>query len=442
MPSNTATPPDLIDQIIGATLRAAWRWRTELTLVVITAGVAGALFVSAGPIRAAISLVLLVVMVAAVGPLHRGLAAILYTAQWRRRVLIAVATVGGAAFTGRMPNVIAVKRVGAGARVSLRLEGGTHSGHLDDASAGLATALSVGEVRVDRDRANAALVTLTVVQRDPLSGPAEPWPWRERAATDAWGEVPIGIDEDGETVTMMLAGRHVLVGGEPGAGKSGALAELMTAAALDPTVRLWLLDPKLVELGAWSGCAHRFVGPDIGSAIEVLGELRVEMDQRFEWLWAQGKRKVEQGDGLGLHVVALDELALYSAYPDRKLADAFNIALRDIVARGRAAGIVVLAATQKPSTEILPSSLRDLFGVRWAMRCTTKAASDTILGGGWATERVAASSIDAAGRGVGFLLYDTGGPRRLRTYWLDDQTIDTLARRAQATRAIHSGSGV
>jgi S-DNA-T family DNA segregation ATPase FtsK/SpoIIIE len=45
---------------------------------------------------------------------------------------------------------------------------------------------------------------------------------------------------------------------------------------------------------------------------------------------------------------------------------------------------VASAATQRPSADIIPTSLRDLFGYRWAFRCSTEASSDTILGHGWA----------------------------------------------------------
>ena len=50
---------------------------------------------------------------------------------------------------------------------------------------------------------------------------------------------------------------------------------------LDPSVRLWLLDGKLVELSAWAPCARRLAGPDVGDAIELLREIREEMEQRY-----------------------------------------------------------------------------------------------------------------------------------------------------------------
>ncbi|MDP8927277.1 MAG: FtsK/SpoIIIE domain-containing protein, partial [Actinomycetota bacterium] len=208
------------------------------------------------------------------------------------------------------------------------------------------------------------------------------------------------------------------------------------AAALDPEVRLVLLDGKLVELAAWAACADRSVGVDVAEAIEVLNQLRAEMDKRYRQLLAAGKRKVTRDDGLPLWLVVVDELAHYTTCdlkPDkgaRKLGDQFSDALRDLVSRGRAAGIIVVAATQKPSHDIVPTALRDLFGFRWALRCSTPHASDTILGAGWASNGYTASDIDPSARGVGLLLQEGGIPTRIRSYHLDDHTIKKIAQRA------------
>jgi len=105
------------------------------------------------------------------------------------------------------------------------------------------------------------------------------------------------------------------------------------------------------------------------------------------------------------------------------------------VARGRAAGVIVCAATQKPAADVVPSALRDLFGFRLALRCNTRDASDTILGSGWASLGHDASSIAPAQRGVGLLLAEDGLPIRLRGFHLGDQEIATIAARASALRA-------
>jgi DNA segregation ATPase FtsK/SpoIIIE, S-DNA-T family len=106
-------------------------------------------------------------------------------------------------------------------------------------------------------------------------------------------------------------------------------------------VRLWLLDGKLVELSAWAPCAQRLAGPDVEEAIELLRELRSETEQRYHDLLASGARKIERRTGPPLHVLACDELAFYLLAEDRKQRTAVAELLRDLVARGRAAGVIV-----------------------------------------------------------------------------------------------------
>jgi DNA segregation ATPase FtsK/SpoIIIE-like protein len=275
-----------------------------------------------------------------------------------------------------------------------------------------------------------------VVRRDPLHGaPPLAWPWLDAGRCSLWQPIPVGVDEDGHWVTVSLPERHVLLGGESGAGKSGGLALLLAAAALDPSVRLVLLDGKLVELACWASLADHSVGPDLTEAIKVLAEVQAELDRRLLALLANRRRKIGPSLGLPLLLVVIDELALFVAGPDRRLSAEFAARLRDLVARGRAAGIIVCAATQKPAHEIIPTALRDLFGFRWALRCLTPQASDTILGAGWASLGYAASTIDAADRGVGLLLAEGGLPVRLRACWLDDDQLAVLAARAEALRA-------
>jgi S-DNA-T family DNA segregation ATPase FtsK/SpoIIIE len=249
-----------------------------------------------------------------------------------------------------------------------------------------------------------------------------------------WDPVPLGVDEHGEPVEVGLVERNVLVGGEPGAGKSVALSLLVAAAALDPRARVWLLDGKLVELAAWAPVADRLVGPDGEEAIELLRSVQREMDARYRELLARGLRKVRRDDELPLHLVVVDELAFYLTLPDRKQRQELTDLLRDLVARGRAAGVIVVAATQKPGVDVVPSSLRDLFGFRLALRCNTPQASDTILGQGWATAGADASTVPGAQRGVGFLLAEGEQPTRVKTFHLDDDELAAIAERAGARR--------
>jgi S-DNA-T family DNA segregation ATPase FtsK/SpoIIIE len=298
----------------------------------------------------------------------------------------------------------------------------------------IAAALGARDVRVRQQRENASLLELLVVRNETLQQPVDPTLLLSRYRPSLYDCVPLGIDENGEDVVIGLVGRHLLIGGETGAGKSGSLSVVLAAAALDPNCDIWCFDGKLVELAAWRPVAKRVVGSDMEEANEALDELLAEMNRRYEVLLARKGRKVEQGDGERTLLVVIDELAFYVANGDKKAAQLFSEKLRDLVARARAAGIVVVAATQKPSADLIPSALRDNFGFRLAHRCATREASDTILGSGWAAEQISASTIDPRLRGVGYLLADGGVPHRIRSMYLDDEAISSIVTAAVARR--------
>jgi len=259
---------------------------------------------------------------------------------------------------------------------------------------------------------------------------------RPPAPTDLpsiFAPIRLGIDEYACPIDITLIYRNILLAGEPGAGKSGGLNTITAHAALAPDCRLWLMDGKRVELGLWRTCAEVFVGSSLDEAIERLGELQAEMERRYYHLDTVRRRKIEPGDPLDVIMLVIDELAYYSATAgDKKQRDQFSLLLRDLVARGRAAGIIVVAATQRPSHDIIPVSLRDLFGYRMAFRCTTETSSDIILGHGWHTRGYDASMIDPDHRGVAWLLAEGGIPRRMRCTWLSDADIAEIAGRAAA----------
>jgi hypothetical protein len=336
--------------------------------------------------------------------------------------------------TGSRPLAIRIVSAPFGDDLLVKMPTGTHVAELEDAAEPLAVALGVREIRVRRSVENAAYAHVVIVRRDSLAGGNFEWPMGGSPRTSLWKVIPVGMDENGRPVTLGLPERNVLIGGEPGAGKSVFLSLLVAAAALDPTVTLTLLDGKLVELAAWRACAAENVGPSAADAIQVLSGIQTEMDQRYRTLLALRRRKIEPGSGLPLHVVVIDELAFYLGGQDRKQRGEITELLRDLVSRGRAAGIIVLAATQKPSADVIPTQIRDLFGFRVALRCSTPQASDTVLGQGWAPLGYSAASIDPSARGVGFLLAEGGVPVRFRSCHLSDDQIEEIAGRATILR--------
>jgi S-DNA-T family DNA segregation ATPase FtsK/SpoIIIE len=311
-------------------------------------------------------------------------------------------------------------------RLTLALQSGTAFQELEQLCPYLATHFGVGEVRATVDRADASRVELTICSKDTFAGGPIPWPGVTSEIASAWDPISVGVDRDGNRISISLIERNLLIGGEPGSGKSVLLNVLIAYLSRCSDVKLYLFDAKFVELRNWSQIASGFVGPNIDDAIAQLQRLRSVMEERYEFLSQQRARKLHRNHGLDLIVVVIDELPFYVANPDKSRAREFSDLLGDLIARGRAAGIIFVVAAQKPSADMLPSSIRDLINLRLAFRCSTKEASDTILGGGWASAGFSAATIGINNRGVGWLLGDSGTPELIRGYFIDDRTIGQI----------------
>jgi len=245
----------------------------------------------------------------------------------------------------------------------------------------------------------------------------------------------LGLDENGVAVYVELAYRNLLVGGEPGGGKSVLLNNIVGHAALCPDVRLVLIDGKRVELGMWREIADLFVGNAVDQGLAVLGELQDEMDRRYDWLDSVGRRKIVQADRMPFILCVVDELAYFTAtVGTKKTQEEFINLTRDLVARGRAAGVIIVLATQRPNADIVPTSLRDICAYRCAFRCTTDASSDIILGTGWAKQGYNATDIAPEARGVGWLLAEGGIPRRFKGAYLTDEDIRRVVAHVKTLR--------
>jgi S-DNA-T family DNA segregation ATPase FtsK/SpoIIIE len=247
----------------------------------------------------------------------------------------------------------------------------------------------------------------------------------------------IGVDEFGDPVHLPLIERNMLIGGEPGAGKSGLLNGVVGHAALSLDCKLVLFDGKQVELGQWRHCADVFVGPNLGEALSVLRRLQIMMDRRYAYLMACERRKITPHDAFLPYVIAIDEIAYYTATVGKKQdREEFSALLRDLVARGRAVGIIVVGATQRPSSTIIPTDLRDLFAWRFAGRCTNDSSSDIVLGHGWVQKGWSANTISPTNPGAGLLIAENGSPRLVKVAYLDDITCARIARHAARLRGL------
>ena len=162
------------------------------------------------------------------------------------------------------------------------------------------------------------------------------------------------------------------------------------------------------------------------------------MKRRYALLKKLGKRKVTEElankyPELRQRLIWVDELMFYTT--DEEYGKKITKLLRNLVSRGRAAGIITFCATQKPGSDVVDTSLRDLLSIRWALRCTTPEASDTILGKGAAAAGYSAKTIQAEMRGAGYLWAEGQNPVMVRADYYTDEQVTELLERATDLRA-------
>lgn len=305
----------------------------------------------------------------------------------------------------------------------------------------LAAAFGVEEAQVSvTKRGRAGRIELYVARDLPFTDKAKPGPLLAlEAAANFWGPISIGPDVRGLAVSISVVERSGLVGGEPGAGKSASGNTILLAAALDPRVILWLADGKGGgDLEPFEPLCEAFEGDaDPEAFYNMLQDLIRDMKGRYALLKKLGKRKVteelaNQYPELRQLLLWVDELMFYTT--DDEYGKKITKALRNLVSRGRAAGIITFCATQKPGSDVVDTSLRDLLSIRWALRCTTPEASDTILGKGAAASGYSAKTIQAEMRGAGYLWAEGTNPKMVRADYYTDEQVEELLKRATEWR--------
>lgn len=352
-------------------------------------------------------------------------------ARTRRLIRAALTELRMVNTDGRLPRIKGVEEKPFGERVHLRIRPGLWSDVLLVRAAALATAARAASVRVDKDPQDASRVTLDVVRRDPFARVGlVPWQDRDVEQMSMFDPVHLGIGEDGKPIRLTLVERSLLLAGLPGVGKSSAVQVIVSHAAKSPDAVLVLVDPKRVELSHWQDRAWLYAGPDMAEALDVVQQVHAEMERRLSWLeTAPGvQRKITRETGIPLLLFVVDELAYHlSVVGSGEQRALFSRLVRDILARGRAAGLIVIAATQRPTNEVVPTSLSGLFAMRAAGRVQSPEDSDRVLGANSAKGGWDASEIGINDRGVLIMTSEDRTPMRLKAAYIDDTTIADLS---------------
>ena len=282
---------------------------------------------------------------------------------------------------------------------------------------------------------------IRVLDLDPHAG-AIPWPGP--SVTSITQPIDLGPFEDATPCHVLFMGRHGLLGGATGSGKSGGLNVLMGNLVACRDVVIWAIDLKKgMELKPWASCLARLATtPE--QAVALLRDAVAILEARAELLAAAGKRNWEISPDTPALVIIIDEYA--------ELADEAPDAMGDtdsIARLGRAVAVTLIAATQRPTQKAMgQGAVRSQMDLRICFRVRERKDVDLVLGQGMLRVGWDAHNLNAPGK---FLVsapeHDT--PKRARAYLLTDQVVtDTAARYAgyrpaldeQSQRAIRATS--
>ena len=216
--------------------------------------------------------------------------------------------------------------------------------------------------------------------------------------------IVLGKSISNEIVVLDLARLpHLLVAGATGQGKSVALNAILTSLLykMHPAyLKLVLVDPKRVELNLYSKLENHFLArlPDADSSIIIdtkkvvytLNSLCIEMDNRLELYNHAGVRNIKEYNTKFQERI-LNPLKGHRFMPFIVLiidefADLIMTAGRDVegpltrlAQMGRATGIHLVIATQRPTTNIITGTIKANFPARMAFRVASKIDSRTII---------------------------------------------------------------
>jgi S-DNA-T family DNA segregation ATPase FtsK/SpoIIIE len=262
-------------------------------------------------------------------------------------------------------------------------------------------------------------------------------------AKQATGALDVGLGRDisGKAVMLDLSTMpHLLIAGATGAGKSSCINSLVTSILMRATpeqVRLILVDPKRVELGAYNDAPHLLtpVVTNPKKAANALDWAVREMDLRYELLAEVGVRDIigyngafDRGDlptkddpdpvtGRGY------ERLPYILIVVDELNDLMMVAARDVEASicriaqmARAVGIHLVIATQRPSVDVITGVIKANVPSRLAFSVTSLADSRVILDQAGAEKLI----------GQGDMLIVTASssrPQRIQGGWVDEECV-------------------
>lgn len=298
----------------------------------------------------------------------------------------------------------------------------------------LALALAARDIRIEAPIPGKSLIGIEVPNRKVATIGFRDMEEAAPSHPDKPLEVPLGRTVTGQVMEADLTKMpHLLIAGATGSGKSVAINVIITSILLKAKphqVKMLMIDPKKVELSVYNGIPHLLspVVSDPKKAARALGKVVAEMERRYE-LFAQfgirnidgyNKQVAEHPDDenvqpMPLILVIVDELSDLMMTVSKDVEDA----IVRIAQMGRAAGIHMILATQRPSVDVITGLIKANVPSRIAFAVSSGVDSRTILGTNGAEKLL--------GRGdMLFQPIDQNKPTRVQGAFISDQDVENV----------------
>ncbi|MEV5961867.1 cell division protein FtsK [Kribbella sp. NPDC051952] len=322
----------------------------------------------------------------------------------------------------------------------------------------------VNQVFLTPDKTSSRRHTLFVADRDPLAVPVGRTSLLDCKRRSIWKAFVIGRDERDSPVKLSLMWNSLLVGAQPRKGKTYFARLLALYAALDPNVRLIVVDGKnSPDWLAFKKVAHRIVfgthpNPNTDDPIEtfraILDEILAHIDRVNSILTTlpvelcpEGKLTEELHNDprypdLHVLVLVMEEFQVYFETEDQNVNKEIAAKLSRIQAVGPSAGVIIESSSQKPSgvgagdVARLFNRYRDNHTLRFALKCGNRVVSEAILGGDAYQEGFDAATLPVGDeyRGVGYLYGASDATPTVRTELADATDADKILTAARVLR--------
>lgn len=256
-------------------------------------------------------------------------------------------------------------------------------------------------------------------------------------------QVALGMDIDGSHVYANIESMpHGLIAGATNSGKSVCVNTILVSLLIKNSpeeLKLILIDPKMVELAPYNDLPHLItpVITDSRVASQALAWAVEEMERRFMIFASSRARNLQsyndnidqrlvEGEKMPRIVIIIDELADLIMAASKEVEDS----IQRLTQKARAAGIHLIVATQRPTTDVIKGTIKSNIPVRIAFKVASFVDSTTILDG--------AGAEALLGRGD-MLLKISDAPLRLQGAYISDDEIyavTSMIKSQQPTRYI------